>query len=52
VVENHDEMGKTCDKTRDHMHTGSIPKNGSEIDKEMGRGSCNKLPQPQLKMFS
>ena len=23
-----------------------------EIDKEVGHGSCNKLPQPLLKMFS
>ena len=46
-------MGKTCDKTRDHMHTESdIPKNDSETDKVVGHGSCNKLPQPQLKMFS
>ena len=48
-------MGRTFDKTRDHMHTGSeIPKDDSETDKEVGHGSCNKRPQPQpqLKMFS
>ena len=46
-------MGKTCDKTRDHMHTGSESfRNDIETSKEVEQESCNKLTQPLLKMFS